>query len=58
MLFFPEMNGKTLSLSWSKKNHIGPEAKTQAQAQAQAEPNRPDGGGNARVGSSLYLWAV
>ena len=53
---------KTLSLTWSKKNLIGPEAlhqdprpKTQAQAQAQAqahaEPSRLDGGGGARVGS-------
>ena len=64
---FRELNGKTLSLTWSKKNSlIGPEAlhqdprpKTHAQAQAHAhahvhaEPRWPDGGGGARVGSLL-----
>ncbi|KAF2544177.1 hypothetical protein F2Q68_00029742 [Brassica cretica] len=38
---FRELNGKTLSLTWSKKNIlIGPEALHQAQAQAHAEPSR------------------
>ena len=64
MLFFGNEMAKTLSLTWSKKNLIGPEAlyqdprpkpkpkptPTPSLAHAHAEPSRP-GGGGARVGS-------
>ena len=57
---FWELNGKTLSLTWSKKNIlIGPEAlhqdprpKTRPEPEPEPEPN---GGGGVRVGSSLFL---
>lgn len=57
---FRELNGKTLSLTWSKKNiligsealHQDPRPKTQDHARAQAEPSRPDGGG-ARAWGAL-----
>ncbi|KAF3484482.1 hypothetical protein F2Q69_00052640 [Brassica cretica] len=67
MTFFLVSNDKTLSLTWSKKNLIGPEALHQdprpkiqdpspRPRPRRAEPSRPDGGGGARVGAlSLSL---
>ena len=49
MLFFRNEMAKILSLTWSKKNLIGPEALHQDLSRA--EPSRPDGGGGARMGS-------
>ena len=52
---FEILNGKMLSLTWSKKNNSYRANGSPPKPKPKPTPSRPDGGGGARVGSSLFL---